>query len=187
MVDIKGTRTHTIVAQSLEALTNLDHRGAAGTDPLSGDGVGLLTQIPHLFFRKLLAARSISLNKDSDLAVGFFFLPGKRSGACGAVEDMVKVIESTARENNLEVLMWRRVPVGDYALGEAAKASLPDIRQLLLRRPPHLQVEGSEEADAAFERLLYLSRKQMEARLAALAKGQAPFYIPSLSHRTIVY
>jgi glutamate synthase domain-containing protein 1 len=76
--------------------------------------------------------------------------------------------------------------VGEYALGESAKASLPDIRQVVLRRPAGLS-DGGAEADDAFERLLYLTRKRLEKRLAAVGDGKAPFYIPSLSHRTIVY
>ena len=185
VVDIKGTRSHTIVAQSLEALTNLDHRGAAGEDPLSGDGVGLLTQIPHLFFRKALAARGIFLSKDSDLAVGMFFLPGAGPQAAH-VGEMVALVEQACRENGLDVLMWRRVPVGEYALGEVAAKTLPDIRQLLLRRPSYL-ADATPSNDAAFERLLYLTRKQLEARLARVGGGRAPFYIPSFSHLTLCY
>ncbi len=188
VVDIKGMRSHTIVAQALEALTNLEHRGAAGTDPLSGDGVGVMTQIPHLFFRKKLAAKGIALPRDKDLAVGFFFLPPKGAPGLepGCADEMARIVERTAAANGLEVLMWRKVPIGAYALGAAAKQSLPDVRQVLLRRPAHLAVD-SVEADDAFERLLYLTRKQLEASLARVAGGRAPFYIPSLSHRTIVY
>ena len=187
VVDIKGTRSHTIVAQAMEALTNLDHRGAAGGDPLSGDGVGLLTQVPHLFFRKKLAAKGISLARDTDLAVGFFFLPGAQApGGAAAAAQMVETVERVCSENGLAVLLWRRVPVGEYALGKLAAASLPDIRQLLLRRPAHLAAPGAAN-DAAFERLLYLTRKQLEKELAKVHGGKAPFYIPSLSHRTIVY
>jgi glutamate synthase domain-containing protein 2/glutamate synthase domain-containing protein 1/formylmethanofuran dehydrogenase subunit C len=187
VADIKGVRSHTIVAQAMEALTNLDHRGAAGKDPLSGDGVGILTQVPHLFFRKKLAARGISLARDTDLAVGFFFLPGVGApGGSAAAEQMVELVERTCAENGLAALLWRKVPVGEYALGKLAADSLPDIRQLLLRRPAHLTAPGAAN-DAAFERLLYLTRKQLEKRLAAVNDGKSPFYIPSLSHKTICY
>ena len=229
VVDIKGVRTHTVVAQALEALTHLEHRGAAAADPLSGDGVGLLTQLPHLFFRKKLAAKGITLARDTDLAVGMFFFPGAGAGAPpGTVASMMRATEQAVADNGLELLMWRKVPIGEvrrgvgvgvvgkgagvrgvdsvtalpppptpshplprpprqqYALGEAAKASLPDIQQLLVRRPPHLQLAGNEEADAAFERLLYLTRKQLEARLGG-STSKVPFYIPSFSHRTIAY
>jgi glutamate synthase domain-containing protein 1 len=188
VVDIKGTRSHTVVEQALEALTNLEHRGAAGTDALSGAGVGVLTQVPHLFFRKKLAARGIPLARDKDLAVGVFFLPRADAPGLppGTAAEMVRLAEEAAAANGLEVLMWRAVPIGAYALGVGARATLPDVRQLLLRRPPHLAVD-TPAADDAFERLLYLTRKQTEARLKQVAGGAAPFYIPSLSHRTIVY
>jgi glutamate synthase domain-containing protein 1 len=71
-----GTKTHTTVQQALEALTHLDHRGATSADALAGDGVGVLTQVPHLFFRKKLEAKGIHLARDEDMAVGMVFLPG---------------------------------------------------------------------------------------------------------------
>ena len=75
-LDVAGTKTHSTVQQALEALTHLDHRGATSADALTGDGVGVLTQIPHLFFRKKLEAHGIPLARDEDMAVGVFFLPG---------------------------------------------------------------------------------------------------------------
>jgi len=173
------------VQQALEALQHLDHRGATSADPLTGDGVGVLTQVPHLFFRKKLEAKGVRLPRDSDMAVGMLFLPGRHSGVAPAtVAAMVAEVERTAGEAGLAVLLWRRVPVGEYALGESAQASLPDIRQVVLRRPASL-VGGGPDSDDAFERLLYLTRKRLERRLSAMAGGH--IYIPSLSHRTIVY
>jgi glutamate synthase domain-containing protein 1 len=77
-------KTHTTVQQGLEALTHLDHRGATSADALAGDGVGVLTQVPHLFFRKKLEAKGLKLERDSDLAVGVMFLPGAWGGVGGA-------------------------------------------------------------------------------------------------------
>ena len=197
-------RTHTVVSQALDALTHLNHRGAASADPLTGDGVGVLTQIPHLFFRRKLEARGIAVARDTDVAVGMLFLPGKGAGVHPDTSArMVDVVEATAREAGLDVLLWRRVPVGEYALGADAKATLPDIRQVILRRPARLQqaaapgapagADYTPESDAAFERLLYLVRKRLERRLGAMdngfggGPGSAPVYIPSLSHRTLSY
>jgi len=157
-------RTHTVVSQALDALTHLNHRGAASADPLTGDGVGVLTQIPHLFFRRKLEARGIAVARDTDVAVGMLFLPGKGAGVHpDTAARMVDVVEATAREAGLDVLLWRRVPVGEYALGADAKATLPDIRQVILRRPARLQqaaapgapagADYTPESDAAFERL----------------------------------
>ncbi len=189
MADIKGVRTHTVVGQALEALTNLNHRGATAADPLSGDGVGILTQVPHLFFRKKLAAAGIPLERDTDLGVGVVFLPGRSSGVTAAtVADIVRSIEEIARDAGLETLLWRSVPVGEYALGADARATLPDVRQVLFRRPTFLRgAATTPESDAAFERLLFLVRKRIERRIGALDGGRWPFYIPSMSHRTVVY
>lgn len=199
-----GVRTHTVVSQALDALTHLNHRGAASADPLTGDGVGVLTQLPHLFFRRMLEARGVSLAHDTDIAVGMLFLPGKGVGVHpDTAARMIDVVEATAKESGLEVLLWRRVPIGEYALGADAKATLPDVRQVILRRPSQLQQRNASrlaeapsntpESDDAFERLLYLVRKRLERRLGAMdnglggGPGSAPFYIPSFSHRTIVY
>lgn len=141
--------------QGLEALTHLDHRGATSADALTGDGVGLLTQIPHLFFRKKLAARGIALARDEDMAVGVFFLPGgasacttlalrsahracsrrpriprvaacrlagKNQASVDAAATMVAKINAAAADAGLEVLMWRRVPIGAPAAATAVLA-----------------------------------------------------------------
>lgn len=103
------------------------------------------------------------------------------------INEMVGIIEKTVAEGGMELLMWRRVPVGEYALGESARATLPDIRQIVIRRPAQLRGEPSVDNDNAYERLLYLTRKKLERRLAGVAGGRFPFYIPSLSHRTLTY
>ena len=100
---------------------------------------------------------------------------------------MVSLIEATAEESGLEVLLWRRVPIGEYALGESAKSSMPDIRQAVFRRPQFLRDIPGPAADDAFERVLYLTRKKIEKRMPSVTGGRAPFYVPSMSHRTLVY
>ena len=144
VVDIKGVRTHTVVEQALDAIKHLDHRGAAAADALSGDGVGLTTQVPSLFFRKKLEEKGVRVARDSDIAVAMIFLPGKRSGAPPAVTaECLAIVEQTLHEGGMEALMWRRVPVGEYALGASALESLPDIRQVVIRRPQALQIGGA--------------------------------------------
>ena len=113
MVDIKGLKTHSTVTQALQALENLDHRGAVGSDGLTGDGVGILTQVPHLFFRKKLRARGVDVAADSDIAVGVFFFPG--AGATGAgtgapgTPALMAIVDAALAEAGLERLMWRTV------------------------------------------------------------------------------
>ena len=111
VVDIKGLKTHSTVTQALQALENLDHRGAVGSDGLTGDGVGLLTQVPHLFFRKKLRARGVDVAADTDLAVGVFFFPG--AGAAGGVapgtDALIRIVDAALAEAGLEKLMWRTV------------------------------------------------------------------------------
>ncbi len=152
-----------------------------------------LAQVPHLVLRKKLEAKGVRVARDSDMGVGMLFLPGKASGVpADVLNEMVAIIEGTVKEGGMELLLWRRVPIGEYAMGASAKATQPDIRQVVVRRPAHLQYEGADaataaEADNAFERLLYLTRRKLERRLAAVAGGRYPFYIPSMSHRTVTY
>jgi glutamate synthase (ferredoxin) len=146
-------------------------------------------QIPHLFFKKKLAKKGITVERDSDIGVGMLFLPGKAAlghEAPSVVKKMMQIVQDTCNETGVEILMWRRVPVGEYALGSDAAATLPEIRQVIVKRPKHLQNTGSE-GDDTYERLLYLIRKKLEKRLALLDGGNYPFYIPSFSHRTLVY
>jgi glutamate synthase (ferredoxin) len=121
------------------------------------------------------------------------FFPGKRSGApSSVVPEMMSIVENTLKEGGMETLLWRKVPIGEYALGNSALESLPDIRQVVIRRPFALSIvaknaAAQESSDNAFERSLYLARKRLEKRLSAVAGGKYPFYIPSMSHRTLVY
>lgn len=163
--------------QALEAVENIDHRGAAAADGLTGDGVGILTQVPHRFFHKKLNARGLSVDRDTDIAVGVFFLPRDRKGDAGVLAK--GIVEATVAEMGLGLLSWRDVPIGTYALGEAALATLPDIRQLLMVRRAGI-------SDADFERRLYVARRRIEARAAAAGIGDQ-MYVSSMSHRTIVY
>ena len=173
VADTHGRKSHTVLEHALTALDNLSHRGAVSADGLTGDGAGVLTQLPHKLFRRELAARGITLEHDSDLAVGVFFVSN-----ASEFETLYEVATEEIDASHLTLFAWREIPVDVSALGEDAKVRLPIMRQVLLGRPKGLD-------DDAFERLLYLTRKRLERRLHALKLGT--FYIPSFSHRTVSY
>ena len=173
VADTHGRKSHTVLKHALTALDNLSHRGAVSADGLTGDGAGVLTQLPHKLFRRELAAQGITLEHDSDLAVGVFFVSN-----ASQFEELYRVAGEEIEASHLTLLGWREVPIDVSALGEDARVRLPIMRQVLLGRP-----EGLD--DDAFERLLYLTRKRLERRLFDTQLGN--FYIPSFSHRTVSY
>ncbi len=169
-----GVRSHEVVAMAIEAAARVAHRGAATTD-LSGDGAGLLTQIPHRLFYRDSYRLGLHLQPGLPFGVGAFFLPapGEALAAC------VKMIEAVLVEDGIPILGWRDVPVNPAALGPTAQASCPVIRQVLVGRPALTPDED------AWERALYLARREMERRVE---EAHFPgFYVCSLSCRTIVY
>jgi glutamate synthase (ferredoxin) len=168
--------SHAILRDALATLNRLAHRGAMAADQRTGDGAGVLTQIPHALFARELQQRGLSAPAPGDYAVGVFFLP--RANIAARVQAK-QIVESTLIEHNLPLLTWRAVPIDLDALGDHARSIAPHIEQAILARPPHV-VAGD-----AFERRLVLARKEIErrARVAELT----PLYIPSLSARTLVY
>lgn len=164
-----------MLERALEALENLAHRGAVSADGLTGDGAGVLTQIPHRFFRRELADRGVGLDRDVDLAVGVFFLPADDGEARRAA---VALAEQAFARGELRLLAWREVPLGENVLGEKAERTRPVVRQALVARPPGLD-------DGGYERLLYLTRRRIERGTERM--GLAAVYLPSFSHRTLVY
>jgi glutamate synthase (ferredoxin) len=159
-----GERSHTVLAMALTAVARLAHRGAASNDH-SGDGAGVLTQIPRPLF-----------DASAPFAVGMFFLPQEDPAASRAVA----LIERVFAELGLPLIGWREVPTDPAALGPLARASRPAVRQACVGAPP----EWSGDEDA-WERHLYLARRVIEARAAA--EGITPLYVCSLSCRTVVY
>ncbi len=169
-----GVRSHEVIAMAVEAVARVAHRGAASTD-LSGDGAGLLTQIPHRLFNRDSYRLGLHLQPGLPFGVGAFFLP--RSGE--ALAASIRMVEAVLAEDGIPVLGWRDVPVNLTALGPTAQASCPVIRQVLVGRP------ALTTDEAAWERALYLARREMERR--AEEAGFPGFYVCSLSCRTIVY
>ena len=176
--NIKGKKSHDIVRQGLEVLRRLSHRGATGADPKTGDGAGLLIQFPHEFFVSVCGKENIALPKEGEYASGLVFLPqdAKERRFCKGIFE--KIINS---EGQLS-LGWRNVPVDNSDIGQSAKDSQPQIEQIFIGRNKKLNDV------LAFERKLYVIRKQVENIIrASKIKQKAFFYIPSLSSRTFVY
>jgi glutamate synthase (ferredoxin) len=168
-----GLETHEIIRLALHALGRHLHRGARHADGKTGDGAGLLTEIPYRFFREYLESRGISPPLPQDLAVGMVFLPQGK-------EDVgIRILEESVEQEKLRALTWREVPVDIRELGEHALSTKPSILQIILKRT------SRQKNEEAFEHALYRARKRAELR--ALKEGLSGFYIPSLSHRTIVY
>ena len=130
VANIKGERTHKIIEQGLEVLINLGHRGACGADPRTGDGAGLLIQVPHEFFAKECAAFDIDLPHRGEYAVGMTFLP-KEPAQRRRCE---RIIESIVEREGQTFLGWRDVPVNSDAIGVRAAQVMPRIRQFFVRR-----------------------------------------------------
>ncbi|HEX3048812.1 MAG TPA: glutamate synthase large subunit [Bacillota bacterium] len=178
VVNIKGEKSNEIIRQGLQVLVNLDHRGARGAEPNTGDGAGILMQIPHKFFQKTCSMNGFKLPEPGQYAVGMVFLPQEPFQRAEFEKTLAKYIH----EEGQTLLGWRTVPTFDGTLGESAKACKPYIRQVFIGRGPEMK------DDLAFERRLYVIRKRAEKsiRYSAVSRGDA-FYIASLSGRTIVY
>ncbi|MEH6374447.1 glutamate synthase large subunit [Streptomyces sp. KLMMK] len=161
---LTGEASHALVQQALTVLRNLEHRGATGSEPDSGDGAGILMQVPDAFLRE---SAGFPLPEPGAYAVGIGFLPADAADADATVSS----IETIAREEGLTVLGWRAVPVAPELLGASARATMPDFRQLF--------VGDGENTGLALDRKAFVLRKR--------AEREAGVYFPSLSARTIVY
>ena len=182
VVDIKGRRSHRIVQQALEVLINLLHRGACGCETNTGDGAGMLLQLPHRFFQKEARDLGIDLPAPGEYGVGMVFMP--RDGVQRAqVEDLFAHIVA---EEGQRVLGWRTVPSDDSALGRTARSGEPAFRQILIGRGESLA--GHADAQARFERKLFVIRKRVVRAVERLTLSERHlFYIASLSSNTIIY
>jgi glutamate synthase domain-containing protein 2/glutamate synthase domain-containing protein 1/glutamate synthase domain-containing protein 3 len=182
VASIKGERSHEIIRKGLEVLINLTHRGAAGCDPETGDGAGILIQIPHEFFVQECGQLGIQLPEPGAYGVAMCFLPVEKHNRL----QCEGVFERIAQEEGLTVLGWRDTPLNGDAVGREARASQPYIEQLFVSRP-----QGSEHAsldEDAFERLLYRVRRRTENEIAnSEIEEKETFYVPSFSCRTIIY
>ncbi|MBN1217317.1 MAG: glutamate synthase large subunit [Anaerolineae bacterium] len=179
VVNIKGQKSNSILRDALTVLENLAHRGATGAEPTTGDGAGILFQLPHAFFKKVCAEVDIDLPNPGEYGVGMVFLPRDENQRRACEQRLEEIIAEEEQEH----LGWRTVPTHNASLGKTALLAEPLVRQVFIKRNPNLADE------MAFERKLYVIRKLAEQRIRRSGKiegGQA-FYINSLSYKTIVY
>src|SRR6516162_8188395 len=178
IANLRGGAAHDIIKDALYILANLEHRGAVGADPIAGDGAGILIQMPHAFFEAKCARLKIKLPKPGHYAVGHLFMPQDERLRAHCERVWMRII----REEGLEFLGWRSVPVDNSCLSEMVRAVEPVHRQIFIGRPKDMK------EDQAFERRLYLIRKVVSNALYFAYKGKdIGHYTVSLSSRTLVY
>ncbi len=174
VASIDGTASHHIVEWALQCVCNVTHRGAVSADLKTGDGAGILTQIPHRFFATALSQMGAGRATPGDYGVGVMFLPQ----AADARQKAQRLAEEAVQRSDVTVLGWRDVPVDPSVLGDQAAKTQPVIRQVLVGRPASIPVGD-------FERRLFLVRRHIEQ--AWERQSVSDSYLPSFSSRTIVY
>lgn len=172
VVNIDGKKTHKTVEDALNILINLEHRGGTGADGKTGDGSGILFQIPHRFFKEEVQKLGVILPDEDEYAIGMFFLPVNEFDKINCIN----IFEKLCNEEDLKILTWREVPVNPAELGDFAILSMPCFKQVIIERPSH--INDVKE----FERRLYILRRRFEKELVT-----ENAYISSLSCKTIVY
>jgi glutamate synthase (NADPH) large chain len=187
VVHIKGQKTHGIVSQALQLLVNLLHRGACGCEVNTGDGAGILIQMPDRFFRKEAARLGMALPPERGYGAGLVFLPRDP-----VVREQVETLfEQIVIDEGQLVLGWRDVPTDDREVGPSAVAVEPVFKQIFIGRAPGSPAPGASiESDAQFERKLYVIRKRIEHAIDAAdlpADEKRFFYVVSLSSNTLIY
>jgi len=178
VVNVKGNKSHQIIQQALQVLRNLDHRGACGCEANTGDGAGILMQVPHAFLQKQCEKLGFKLPKPGQYGVGLVFLPQDPPER----QQCERVFERIVKEEGLKLIGWRTVPTNGTSLGATARASEPFVRQVFIARGRSLK------DDMAFERKLYVIRKRSANTIPQLSLMQARYwYVASLSYKTLVY
>ncbi|MHB1454696.1 MAG: glutamate synthase large subunit [Saccharofermentanales bacterium] len=178
VVNINGEKTHLIIKQALTILANLAHRGGAGSEDNTGDGAGILVQIPDRFFRKMCPSNEITLPGQGEYGVGMVFLPRDLENRIASES----IIETAVKAEGQKILGWRTVPINESTLGSIARSNRPYIRQIFIGKSS----EAMSELD--FERRLYVIRKRCEQMIVDIPESSENyFYFASLSSRTIVY
>ncbi len=179
VVNMKGKKSHQMVSDALKILVNLDHRGACGCEANTGDGAGILIQVPHDFLVAEAARLGFKLPAVGHYGVGMMFLP-KDPGQREAIKaEFARIVAAEGQT----LLGWRDVPTDNSSLGKTAVAAEPFMEQVFIGRCATLKDE------AAFERKLYVIRKQAEQtiRYGKTLEGGGVFYVSSLSARTLIY
>ncbi|NKQ40819.1 MAG: glutamate synthase large subunit [Sulfurovum sp.] len=176
---LKGKQSHEIVSKGIELLINLEHRGAVGAESNSGDGAGILTQMPDKFMRR--AARQAGIKEElppfGEYGVGMVFIPRDPD----AYSETQSIVEQCIEEMGQECLGWRKVPTCNDSLGDTVKSVEPIVKQVFIKKAKGIDKE-------AFERKLFVIRKYAQARVTeSPIRGTAYFYMTSMSYKTIVY
>ena len=179
VVNMKGKKSHQLVSDALRILVNLDHRGAVGCEPNTGDGAGILIQIPHDFFCTEAERLGFKLPAVGHYGVGQMFLPKNEGDRAAVVAEFSRIVAG----ENQGILGWRDVPVDNASLGKTAVAAEPFMAQVFIARGASLKDEQ------AFERKLYVIRKlaEQKIRYSGGCPGGKFFYVSSLSARTLTY
>ena len=175
---LKGKRSHQILVDANTALVHMSHRGACGCEANTGDGAGILMQMPHVFFQQQCEKLGFKLPKPGQYGVGFVFLPQDPPER----QQCERAFEKIVKEEGLKIIGWRTVPTDNSSLGATARASEPFVRQVFIARGRHLK------DDMTFERKLYVIRKRSANSIPALPLMQARYwYVVSLSCKTLIY
>ncbi|RPH43279.1 MAG: glutamate synthase subunit alpha, partial [Planctomycetota bacterium] len=178
VADLQDRASHDIVANAVQVLVNLEHRGACGCEKNTGDGAGILFQKPHKFLARECEKQKLTLPRPGEYGVGMVFLPqdAEARRRCQAM------FEQAVLDEGQWVLGWRNVPTNNHTLGPTAKAGEPCVKQIFIGR------SDSISDDMSFERKLFVIRRRVENQVKASTIPQrGQFYIPSLSYKTIVY
>src|SRR6478735_7059406 len=175
IAQIDGKSSNRVLRYALQSLCNLAHRGAIDADAKTGDGAGVVTQIPYKIFIPEVAKLGHALYEEKDLGVGMIFLPHDNAYAQARAK---AIVEEVLEERGLFLFGWREVPINIRLLGDKAASTLPRIEQVLIGRPHGL-------SDDEYERRLFLSRNEIEKRAADDLIRH--FYIPTFSPRLMAY
>ena len=177
VANIKGNKSHDIIFRGLDALCHLGHRGASGADPETGDGAGIICQIPHDFFKQQSLSENIPLPKSGDYGVGMVFIPQNNSIS---LDEYKTTILNSIEEENFELIWWREVPVDPTKIGSAANIVRPHIVQFFVTK-------RQQNLNQSLDLSLYILRKNIEKQVTSSKLNSDDFYICSLSSSTIVY
>jgi glutamate synthase domain-containing protein 2/glutamate synthase domain-containing protein 1/glutamate synthase domain-containing protein 3 len=178
VVNVQGHRSHDLIRQALQILINLRHRGACGCEVNTGDGAGILIQMPHRFLQQACADANIALPNAGEYGMGNLFLPIGNAHRLKCERRLNEIVE----EEGQRVLGWRTVPTNNTNLGETARAGEPAVRQVFIGRNPNLKTEMD------FERKLYVIRRRAENAIRYSGnRSTSDFYVCSLSYKTLVY
>ncbi|MEY3209089.1 MAG: hypothetical protein RL064_1120, partial [Bacteroidota bacterium] len=175
---IKGIKSHQNIGDALTILENMEHRGASGSEQNTGDGAGIMIQIPHEFFFSELLKQGIHLPNINEYGVGFSFFPSEK----GVAEECKEIFERAAEKLGIEIIGYRKVPVNKTTIGETALSVEPIMEQVFLRKPDQI----NDPAD--FERKLFILKNYASHTINNTIKKEAiGFYMTSLSQNIIIY